>query len=270
MGLRAALHACQIHPRRILRALLRFPKYWRDYWRYRRLSTGHSEWPVGANYPCLEDCGAAGGDTAGHYFRQDLVIAQRIFERSPSLHFDVGSRVDGFVAHVASFRPITYFDIRPLHIEVHNISFRSGDLMVPETMPAAACDSLSCLHVIEHVGLGRYGDKLDPNGWMLAMQTLARMLVPEGRLYLSVPIGVQRIAFNAHRIFRPRTVVDHAQRLGLQLDDFSWIDDEGRFLEQARATPIQIPDISGLSYGCGLFEFRRVVTGPSAANEAGA
>lgn len=260
MGLKAILHACQIHPRGSLRALARLPAYWRDYCRYRRIATGLQNWPVAACFPCLTDQAKDGGDTMGHYFRQDLLIAQRIFAREPRVHFDVGSRVDGFVAHVAAFRPITYFDIRPVHAEVRNVEFRCGDLTVPETMPVASCDSLSCLHVIEHVGLGRYGDALNPEGWMLAIQTLARMLELGGTLYLSVPIGAQRIAFNAHRVFHPITIVDHAQRMDLRCVDFAWIDDEGRLHEQPSNGVPLLPDIAGLRYGCGLFEFYRTTS----------
>jgi len=45
-----------------------------------------------------------GGDASGHYFHQDLIVARRIFERDPRKHVDVGSRIDGFVAHLAVFR----------------------------------------------------------------------------------------------------------------------------------------------------------------------
>jgi SAM-dependent methyltransferase len=110
--------------------------------------------------------------------------------------------------------------------------------------------SISCLHVIEHIGLGRYGDPLDPRGSERAAAELARVVEPAGRLYLSVPIGRERVCFNAHRVFSPLTIVRLFDRL--ELEQFSVVDDAGRLLEGV--TPAQADD---LEYGCGLFEFRQ-------------
>jgi hypothetical protein len=56
--------------------------------------------------------------------------------------------------------------------------------------------------VVEHIGLGRYGDPLDPEGTEKAMAELKRIIAPGGNLYLSVPIDdVNRTYFNAHRAF---------------------------------------------------------------------
>jgi SAM-dependent methyltransferase len=67
-------------------------------------------------------------------------------------------------------------------------------------------DSLSCLHTIEHLGLGRYGDPLDPEGHLKGLAQLKRLVKPGGRLYLSTPIGPERVEFNAHRIFAASTL----------------------------------------------------------------
>ncbi len=50
----------------------------------------------------------------GHYFHQDLWAAKKIFKRRPMTHVDIGSRVDGFVAHLLVFMPVTAVDIRYL------------------------------------------------------------------------------------------------------------------------------------------------------------
>ena len=46
------------------------------------------------------------GESQGHYFHQDLLVANQIFLNSPERHIDIGSRIDGFVARVAAFREI--------------------------------------------------------------------------------------------------------------------------------------------------------------------
>jgi hypothetical protein len=71
-----------------------------------------------------------------------MLVAQKIFIRRPIKHVDVGSRMDGFVAHVAVFRPIEVLDIRQLTTSIKNIIFRQCDLM---NLPADLedyCDSL--------------------------------------------------------------------------------------------------------------------------------
>jgi SAM-dependent methyltransferase len=115
----------------------------------------------------------------------------------------------------------------------------------------ASLESVSSLHVIEHIGLGRYGDPLDPRGSERAASELARVVKPGGRLYLSVPVGRERVCFNAHRVFSPHTIVGWLR--GLRLEGFSMVDDDGRFQED---TPLAAG--ATLDYGCGMFEFVRI------------
>jgi hypothetical protein len=122
---------------------------------------------------------------SGHYFHQDLVVAQKIFEAQSRRHVDVGSRIDGFVAHVATFRPIEIMDIRVVKSKVPNISFLQGDLMKPSDIRS---DSLSCLHKIEHFGLGKYGGPIDPQGHLKGFENLVDMLEKGGTLEISFPI----------------------------------------------------------------------------------
>lgn len=256
MNLRRWLQACAIRPRIAVQALQRVPRFWRGYREFRAALNADPAWELTATSPRLLDDVEAGGLASGHYFHQDLYVARRIFTDRPKRHIDVGSRVDGFVAHLATFRTVEYFDLRPINVKVPNVVFRRGDLMTPNSLPSCACDSVSCLHVIEHVGLGRYGDRLAPEGWKTALRTLAGMLSDRGRLYLSVPIGRQRIEFNAHRVFAPATIVRAAQDLRLTLEQFAWVDDAGA-LHNPAVSPVQIPTAAErLDYGCGIFEFR--------------
>ena len=216
-----------------------------------------SRWNLNFTMPCLADRSELSGTATGHYFHQDLLVARKIFGRQPIKHADVGSSIGSFVAHVAAFRQIEVFDIRPLTTTVPNITFKQCDLMDLPNDFVAYCDSLSCLHALEHFGLGRYGDPLDINGHLRGFDNLHKMLQPNGILYLSVPIGVERIDFNAHRVFAIKTVLewaeDHFELLG-----FSYVDDQGDLHENTVLDASALSNSLGLYYGCGIFEFRKL------------
>jgi hypothetical protein len=242
---------------------LRFtPRFFLDYIRFKALarSQGSEDWAISISRPQLSDWGESGGTARGHYFHQDLHVARRVYEANPRRHIDVGSRVDGFVAHVATFRDIEVLDIRPNVQGVHRIRFSQCDLMNPPPGMEHLCDSLSCLHALEHFGLGRYGDPLDPSGHLSGFAGLARLLTSKGILYFSVPIGRQRIEFNAHRVFSVETILKLAQEW-FTLERFAYVDDLGDFHEQGSA---EIPSpAKTLEYGCGIFEFRKKEHSPS-------
>jgi len=207
-----------LDPLRFIRSLWGLPRFIRDWWQFRR---GHGGRLV--FMPCLHDRFEEGGTTKSEYFWQDLVVARWIHDANPQRHVDVGSRVDGFVAHVASFREIEVFDVRPVTSRIPGIRFRQADLMdmVPLSTDGAEggyCDSLSCLHAIEHFGLGRYGDPIDPRGYEQGLANMAVLLKPGGTLYLSAPIGRERVEFNANWVFDPRTILDVAKRNQLVLE----------------------------------------------------
>lgn len=207
---------------------------------------------VDLDRPMLEDLSDQAGAASGHYFHQDLLVATKINERNPNKHVDVGSRIDGFVAHVASFREIEVFDIRPLAETPHaRIKFIQGDLMAPNGVPYDYCDSLSCLHALEHFGLGRYGDPIDPQGHLHGFKNLAKLLKPHGTLYISFPIGRNEVQFNAHRIFSPTEILKWTEG-DFNLLEFHYVDDDGNL--HLNSTPQSVPQ---LSYGCGIYIFQK-------------
>ena len=213
--------------------------------------------PMGKLYPCLGDDVDSAGTAAGQYFHQDLFVAQEVFRRRPKLHVDVGSRVDGFVSHVACFREIEVFDIRQLRTSASNIRFLQCDAMKPGALPKAYADSVSCLHALEHFGLGRYGDPIDYDGHLRGFANLVDLVEPGGVLYLSVPIGPQRIEFNGHRVFSVAYLQDLAQRSKLTPISFSYVDDGG---ELHTEVPLRAGDTAvnyGCTFGCGIFVFRK-------------
>lgn len=208
-------------------------------------------WPVRMDSPHFQDRWDAGGTASGHYFHQDLLVARRIYERQPERHVDVGSRIDGFVAHVAVFREIEVFDIRPVEADVPNIRFVRQDIMDASTVPADHCDSLSCLHALEHFGLGRYGDPIDAAGHEKGFASLTKMLRAGGMLYLSVPVGRERVEFNGQRVFSIERV-EQMYQAAFSLAAFSYVDDAGKLHEDADTA-----DAASLEYGCGIFELKK-------------
>ena len=192
---------------------------------------------------------AVAGSQTWDYFWQDLWAATNLFESGVRRHVDVGSRLDGFIAHILPFCHVTSVDIRPNDVPWANFEFRQGSIL---QMPFDddAIPSLSSLHVIEHVGLGRYGDPLDPDGPWKAARELTRVLARGGKLLIGAPVGRERLCFDAHRIFAAETV--RAMFAGLELVEFSFIDDRNKLFRNA-----SFGDTADAYFGCGLFEFRK-------------
>ena len=208
-------------------------------------------------HPCSGEKTSESGLTSGQYFHQDLFVARRIFQRNQKRRADVGSRVDGFIAHVAVFRPIDAFDIRSQSAKVENIIFHQLDIMSP-SLPSefvACCDSLSCLHALEHFGLGRYGDTVNRDGHIDARRNLSAMLEPDG-IFFSVPIGDERIEFNAHRLLDSTTIIDLTKE-NFELVDCSFLDDAGFLDETVDLHQLRVSNNFGCHYGCGIFELKK-------------
>jgi hypothetical protein len=246
-----------VDPRATLKTVRNLGPFMRDLRTFReRMETAQTKMSFGHLFPCLGEATSDSGVASGHYFHQDLLVARRIFASKPQRHIDIGSRIDGFVAHVAAFRKIEVLDFRPLSNKVSNIEFRQADLMALPPEYVACTDSASCLHALEHVGLGRYGDALDPDGHLKALHSLRALVRSQGTLYLSVPIGPQRIEFNAHRVF---SVEYMRAQLASDFDviQFSYVDDAGDLHEDVALDDVSSRSSYGCQYGCGIFELRR-------------
>ena len=147
-------------------------------------------------------------------------------------------------------------DVRTLEKSVHkNIKFRQADLMIPQDI--GKTDSLSCLHAIEHFGLGRYSDPIDVNGHNKGISNLVNLVETSGRMYISFPLGKKdEVHFNAHRVFNVASIFQHPSiKMNMRLIRFDFVDDNGD-LHLSKS----IEDVSSnIHYGCGIYTFEKVL-----------
>lgn len=225
--------------------LTRLPKYLSDWRNYAKRSGKRLK--LSEAYPCLMDS-VSTTPFDPHYFYQGAWLARKLKDTMPAEHVDVGSSIMT-VAAISAFVKTTFVDYRPLQAKLQNLDCQAGDITA---LPFhnTSLQSLSCLHVIEHIGLGRYGDPLNPNGSATAADELQRVVAHGGSLYLSTPVGRERTCFNAHKVFDPNTIL--AMFNQMQLVDFAYVDDEGQMHLQASIQAAVSQD-----YACGLFHFKK-------------
>jgi len=226
--------------------------YFKNYLLLKKQLNGKSDFKV-KFFPILHERKEQSGTASGHYFHQDLLVAGKIFKNNPHKHIDIGSRIDGFVSHVASFREIEVFDIRAMATTIENIIFKQVDFTnLPEEY-INYTDSISSLHAIEHFGLGRYNDQIDINGHLKGLESIYQMLKIDGIFYFAVPLGDLRIEFNAHRVFS----LEYLLRLftnKYKIVSFSYVDDHGELHKNLELNELAKQDNFGCKYGCGIFE----------------
>ena len=236
-------------PIRTVRNCLAYPGYIRDSLCYRRLAGAEprSQWHL---RPVLDDKTSTSGFDA-HYVYLGAWAFRHIATRRPSQHVDVGSQI-GWVTCVAGMVDTVFIDIRPFTGQVAGLSSFAGSVLA---MPYRdlSVESISCLHVAEHIGLGRYGDSLDPGGTRAAIRELARVVAPNGSLYFALPVGRPQVVFNAHRVHRPSEIVRLFGECGLTLRQFSAVDDGGKFQADA-----DVAHLEHAVYACGMFHFMRI------------
>lgn len=209
-----------IYPRPLI-GFLYVPRFISHYFQYAN-TAGSEAIRLLDVQPCLGDWTAHTPFDA-HYFYQGAWLARRIANVRPAKHVDIGSSV--LTISVLSAQVETIFvDYRPLEISLPGLTCVAGNI-TDLPFPSDSILSLSCLHVIEHIGLGRYGDPIDPLGSIKAAQQLQRVVSPGGSLYLSLPIGRERICFNAHRVHAPHSVLRLFAQM--KLVEFSYVNDAG-------------------------------------------
>lgn len=224
--------------------LKKLSEFYRSYRRYGSLACSETI-DISDIYPCFYD------DTQTtpidpHYFYQSVWAFKKIVKQKVKCHVDVGSEIR-WAGLLSAVTEVVSIDIRPFKTDLKNLIVKKGSIL---NLPFddSTVGSLSCLHVAEHIGLGRYGDKLDPDGTKKACQELSRVLAVNGNLYFSVPVGRQKTYFNAHRVHSPRSIIDYFK--GLKLVELSGVTDSGKFVEN-----INIDILEKSDYACGCFWF---------------
>lgn len=184
---------------------------------------------------------------AAHYILHTGWAARKLAAEWPRSHHDFGSSLY-FISMVSAFVSVNFYDLRPSRLPFQDLKQLRADLTHIE-LPSGECESVSCMHVLEHVGLGRYGDRLDASGDQKAAIELARILKPGGRLLIVMPMEeTPRLTFNSDRLYSHKLVLGLFPSLTLR--EFSLITQDGKFFEDCNPSALM-----GQSYACGCFDF---------------
>ncbi len=243
MGIRVLGEQFGCRPR-LFQGLCALWRFRAEYLEYRATSQRSGYKLVAADIrPCLRDRTET-TPVEPVYFYQDTWLARKLAEAKPAAHVDVGSSAKA-IALIAQFLPVTMVDIRPVDLNVPGFIFIEGTLLA---LPFAdgSVGSLSSICVVEHIGLGRYGDALDAFGTEKSAAELVRVLASGGDLYVTVPVAEEsRIEFNAHRAFTR----EHVLRIfsGLMLI-------EERYVYGREWGEHYLPE---RGFGTGLFYFKK-------------
>lgn len=234
-------------PRKLLNGVIKYPLFVVQLGKYLHLREAE---PLGLLnlYPIIDE-NKKYTDFDTHYVYQDMWALKRIYLSKTKEHFDIGSNIE-FATSLSVHTKVNFIDIRPPKIQIKNFTSIAGDILdLP--LKSGSVNSLSCLHVAEHIGLGRYGDRLDTKGTEKACRELSRILSKNGKLYFSLPVGKPRLCFNAHRVHRPKQIIKYFNNL--KLIEFSGITDQGEYLEN-----IDPEALEQSNYACGLFLFTKI------------
>ena len=184
-----------------------------------------------------------------HYTYHPAWALRKVLKISPKSHVDLASKLD-FSLALSAFIPVVYHDFREVNLRMSNFNTVSSNLMsLP--LESNSIESLSCMHVIEHIGLGRYGDPINLDGDILAINEILRVLAFGGYFIFVVPVcSINRIEFNAHRVYSYKYIIETFK--SLKLIEFSLIKDDGEFIENCNPIVVDTQN-----YGCGCFLFKK-------------
>ena len=240
--------------RRVAGGIIRRARFRRDFKDF-AAAGGANRFPLRweDRLPCLYD-NTGSTEFDRHYVYHPAWAARILSETRPAEHVDISSTLQ-FCTVVSAFVPVRFYDYRPADLRLSGLVSGRADLTA---LPFAdgSIPSLSCMHTVEHIGLGRYGDPLDPDGDLKAVRELYRVLAPGGSLLFVVPIGRPNILFNGHRIYSHGQITGYFE--GLELFRFALVPDDPSAGLIENATPAQA---DAQTYGCGCFWFKKPPAG---------
>ncbi len=232
---------------RFPKRIIRFFEYTGEFIRFRNANRTRQSISFLNAYPCLTDK-IQTTPFDQHYTYHPAWAARIIAKTNPAIHIDISS-ILSFSSIVSAFVPVQFFDYRPANLNLSNYESGFADLKKLQ-FESDSISSLSCMHTVEHIGLGRYGDELDADGDLKAIAELKRVLQPGGNLLFVTPVGKSKVEFNAHRIYSFEQIISYFSPLTLK--EFSLIPDEGGLIEHADPLLVQKQN-----YGCGCFWFKK-------------
>ena len=229
-----------------------YPKFLSDYLNFKKLAKKNNRFQLlfSERYPCLDD-DTSSTEFDTHYIYHPAWAARIIAKTRPSCHVDISSTLQ-FSTIISAFLPVYFYDYRPANLHLENFHSQSADL-ISLSFKSNSIASLSCMHTVEHIGLGRYGDNLDPEGDLKAISELKRVLAPSGNLLFVVPVGKPRIMFNAHRIYSFSQISKLFS--DLELINFTLIPDDT--IQNGIINNATSEDADRQDYGCGCFWFKK-------------
>ena len=217
--------------------------------------------PITKRLPYLFDCDQNAGGVDEHYFLQDIHAAELISKSGIKVHYDIGSRLEGFIAHLLSndnIEKVIMLDIRPLPWSINKLDFIQVDATTLNSIEDDSVLSISSLHALEHFGLGRYGDDIDPLACFKTMKAIQRVAADGGYIYVSFPVSMSdKCYFNAHRIFCPNTIVEQFDKCTIEEVYFIHSNLKVDVYKENAEEIIKKRNYNLGEYDCGLFTFKK-------------
>jgi hypothetical protein len=231
--------------------IIYIPRFIFDYLNFKYALQKKSGWTIKFldSLPILHERTASIGFDS-HYVYHTSWAARALKEIAPSKHIDISSSIM-FCGIASAYTSIEHYDYRQPNLNLSNLKCGTADLLNLPFLDSTV-SSLSCMHVVEHIGLGRYGDKINPDGDWRACNELIRVLKDGGYLLFVVPVAeVAMIRFNGHRIYTLSKVMSMFK--DLTLIEFSFFNEKkNTFIRNANDK-----DVAGSIYGCGCFIFKK-------------
>ena len=244
-----------LDPRRLLNTFRFGWRYLREYYSFTRAKhkSQHRFGELSIN-PRLNEFVSNSAKPTKHYFVQDNFVADFLSEIRPISLLDIGSRVDGYINQIRHICPVTVLDIRHPNYELKNVNHVIGDLMDENSIKRLLKNNdypiISCLHTIEHIGLGRYGDKIDVNGDSISLSNLFMNMSSGAQLILSVPFSDKpRVEFNAQRVY-DLSALRATLPLSACIEEQWLIDDDDCFVDPTK-------DRSDINFGVIILLLRK-------------